>query len=158
MINILSIFPYYATLLHIRHLPYLMLQEDNMIILIVRLSFQKLIYCIIIGKYKYVSKLVKLHRYVIIHGNIAGEGNGNPLQYSCLEHPMDRGAWQATVHGVGRVGHDLVTKPPHGNIVRPVTVVAFFCSVFDLVLSGFCFYLHCGNHRVLPLNNKQEKP
>ena len=27
-------------------------------------------------------------------------GNGNPLQYSCLENPMDRGAWQATAHGV----------------------------------------------------------
>ena len=39
------------------------------------------------------------------------EGNGNPLQYSCLEDPMDREAWQATVHGVARVGHDLVTKP-----------------------------------------------
>ena len=31
---------------------------------------------------------------------INGEGNGNPLQYSCLENPMDRGAWQAMVHGV----------------------------------------------------------
>ena len=29
-----------------------------------------------------------------------GEGNGNPLQYSCLENPMDRGAWRTTVHGV----------------------------------------------------------
>ena len=29
-----------------------------------------------------------------------GRGHGNPLQYSCLENPMDRGAWQATVHGV----------------------------------------------------------
>ena len=29
-----------------------------------------------------------------------GEGNGNPLQYSCLESPMDRGAWWATVHGI----------------------------------------------------------
>ena len=29
-----------------------------------------------------------------------GEGNGNPLQYSCLKNPMDRGPWQATVHGV----------------------------------------------------------
>ena len=28
------------------------------------------------------------------------EGNGNPLQYSCLKNPMDRGAWRATVHGV----------------------------------------------------------
>jgi len=29
-----------------------------------------------------------------------GEGNGNPLQYSCLENPIDRGAWQSRVHGV----------------------------------------------------------
>ena len=38
-----------------------------------------------------------------------GEGNGNPFQYSCLENPMDRGAWwgMCTVHGVARFGHDL---------------------------------------------------
>ena len=41
-----------------------------------------------------------------------GEGNGNPLQYSCLENPMDRGSWQTTVYGVTRVGHHLVTEPP----------------------------------------------
>ena len=33
-------------------------------------------------------------------GRSPGEGNGYPLQYSCLENPLDRGAWQATVHGV----------------------------------------------------------
>ena len=33
-------------------------------------------------------------------GKSPGEGNGNPLQYSCLVNPMDRGAWWATVHGV----------------------------------------------------------
>ena len=33
-------------------------------------------------------------------GRSSGEGNGNPLQYSCLENPMDRGAWWAAVHGV----------------------------------------------------------
>ena len=33
-------------------------------------------------------------------GRSPGGGNGNPLQYSCLENPMDRGAWRATVHGV----------------------------------------------------------
>ena len=33
-------------------------------------------------------------------GRSPGEGNGNPLQHSCWENPMDRGAWQATVHGV----------------------------------------------------------
>ena len=41
-----------------------------------------------------------------------GEGNGNPLQSSCLGNPMDRGGWQAAVHGVARVGHNLATKPP----------------------------------------------
>ena len=35
-----------------------------------------------------------------------GGGNGNPLQYSCLENPMDRVAWWATLHVVVRVGHD----------------------------------------------------
>ena len=35
-----------------------------------------------------------------------GEGNGNPLQYSCLENTMDRGAQWAAVHGSHRVGHD----------------------------------------------------
>ena len=35
-------------------------------------------------------------------GRSLGEGNGNPLQYSCLENPMDRGAWWATVHGVAK--------------------------------------------------------
>ena len=35
-----------------------------------------------------------------------GDGDGTPLQYSCLENPMDGGAWWAAVHGVARVGHD----------------------------------------------------
>ena len=35
-------------------------------------------------------------------GRSPGEGNGNPLQYSCLEDSMDRGAWWATVHGVAK--------------------------------------------------------
>ena len=43
-------------------------------------------------------------------GRSPGEGNGNPPQYSCLENPMDGGAWQATVPGVARVGHDLAIK------------------------------------------------
>ena len=39
-------------------------------------------------------------------GRPPGEGNGNPPQYSCLENPMDRGAWQAIGHGVARVSHN----------------------------------------------------
>ena len=45
-------------------------------------------------------------------GKFPGEGNGTPLQYSCLGNARDREAWWATVHGVTRVGHNLVTKPP----------------------------------------------
>ena len=37
-----------------------------------------------------------------IDGETVGEGNGNPLQYSCLENPMDEGAWCAAVHGVAK--------------------------------------------------------
>ena len=40
-------------------------------------------------------------------GRSPGEGNGNPLQYSCLENPMDKGPWQATVLRVARIRHDL---------------------------------------------------
>ena len=36
-----------------------------------------------------------------------GKGNGSPLQYSCLENPMDRGAWQAAVHGIAKSGTRL---------------------------------------------------
>ena len=39
-------------------------------------------------------------------GRSPGAGNHNPIQYSCLENPKDRGAWWATVHEVTRVKHD----------------------------------------------------
>ena len=42
---------------------------------------------------------------------MVGEGNGNPLQYPCLENPVDRGVWKAAVRGVERVRHNLATKP-----------------------------------------------
>ena len=43
-------------------------------------------------------------------GRSPGGGNGNLLQYSCLENHMDRGAWRDSVHGVARVGHSSATK------------------------------------------------
>ena len=43
-------------------------------------------------------------------GIFPGEENGNPLQYSCLGNPKDKGVWWATVHGLQRVGHDLATR------------------------------------------------
>ena len=45
-------------------------------------------------------------------GRSAGEGNDNPLRYSCLENPIDRGTWWAIVHGVAK-SYDLVTKQHH---------------------------------------------
>ena len=48
----------------------------------------------------------------IFQSTLIGEGNVNILQYSCLENAMGRGAWQVTVHGIARVGHNVVTKPP----------------------------------------------
>jgi len=43
-------------------------------------------------------------------GRSPGEGNGNPLQYSCLGNPVDRGTWWSTVQGIARVGYNLATK------------------------------------------------
>ena len=43
-------------------------------------------------------------------GRSPGEGNDNPLQYSCLGNPMDRGTWQAIDYGLAMVGHGLATK------------------------------------------------
>ena len=49
-----------------------------------------------VNKYKFGFALQINNRPIRLNG----EGNGNPLQYSCLENPMDRGAWYAAVHGV----------------------------------------------------------
>ena len=45
-----------------------------------------------------------------------GRGNGNPLQYFCLENPMCRGAWWATVHGLQRVGHNWAFTHAHSLV------------------------------------------
>ena len=57
------------------------------------------------------------HRFDPWSDRFPGEGNGNPLQCSCLGNPMDTGAWQTTVHGVA-VRHDLATKQPPPSCIR----------------------------------------
>ena len=55
-------------------------------------------------------------------GGSPGEGNGNPLQYSCLENPMDRGAWRAAVHGVTKES-DMTEQL--NNIIGPSVKCCF---------------------------------
>ena len=76
-------------------------------------------------------------------GRSPGEVNGNPLQYSCLEIPKDRGAWQATVHWVPRVRLDLVTTPPplktNCNIIFHILLITTpISSLFFTSLDHHC--------------------
>ena len=74
------------------------------------------------GKNKLVSGI---NRYILLYAkqinnkvllhSTPGEGNGSPLQYSCLVNLMVRRAWWVTIHGVARVGYALMTKPPLYN-------------------------------------------
>ena len=80
-------------------------------------------------------------------GRSPGEGNGNQLQYSCLENPMDRGFWQATVHGVARVRHNLTAKPPPLFNMRNNEFKT--SKVVNLVFS---------RHRKVSLNIQHRKP
>ena len=61
-------------------------------------------------------------------GRSPGEGNGKPLQYSCLENPMDRGAWWAAVHGVAKSWPGLTYTQILGSHkpLFPSVVVLFF--------------------------------
>ena len=56
-------------------------------------------------------------------GRSPGGGNGNPLQYSCLRNPMDRGAWRATVYGVAMSRTRLSTQQVHTRyiLIRELT-------------------------------------
>ena len=55
-----------------------------------------------------------------------GGRNGNPLQYSCLENPMDRGAWWATVHGVAKSQSQRSTHMPPCHAKVDLRMVKFF--------------------------------
>ena len=80
-------------------------------------------------------------RYLLGSERCPGGGRGNPLQYSCLGNAMDRGECWAIVHGVIRVGHNLVTKPaPYiDNILTPLFL--------DLSASGLTDWFPTGEDR-----------
>ena len=70
-------------------------------------------------------------------GRSPQEGHGNPLQYSCLGNPMDRGAWRAALHGVARVGYSWATEQAgmYCKLPAKVTVRHFVCRTFIASMS-----------------------
>ena len=101
-----------------------------------------------------------------------GEGNGNPLQYSCLENPTNGGASQSTVHGVARVGHDLATKPPptflmntDAKILKKVLPnqnnstlkVSYTVIKWCLSLKCKCFNIHISINKTHYINRMKDK-
>ena len=71
-------------------------------------------------------------------GRFLGGGHGNPLQYSCLENPMDRGTWQATVHGVTKSHRQLkwISRQVGRDITLPTKVHLVKAVVFPVVMYG----------------------
>ena len=70
-------------------------------------------------------------------GKSPGEGYGNPLQYSCLGNPMDRGAWRAAVHGVMKSGTRLKRLSTHACVIASRTSFQ----------SSLCYYSHFPNEK-----------
>ena len=66
-------------------------------------------------------------------------GNGTPLQYSCLENSIDRGAWQATIQGLQRVGHDWACTHTHTHTQNQET---------NYVSKAFCYHYFSVTHMV----------
>ena len=83
-----------------------------------------------------------------------GEGNGNPPQYSCLENSMDRGAWQATVHGVAKSQTQLSDRARHTSPSQALEFMSFHQGLdFDVTdlpglsspFLGFFFFFFFGS-------------
>ena len=88
-------------------------------------------------------------------GKSPGEGNGNPLQYYCLENPMDRGAWWATVHGVEKsrtwLSDFTFTFCHKGGVICISEVIDISPGNLD---SSLCFFQSSISHDVLCIEVK----
>ena len=84
-------------------------------------------------------------------GRFPGGGQGNPFQYSCLENPMDRGPWQAIVHEVISIGHDLATFKfsPLGMQVNGHSSWCHFTNNYTLISCRACS--QCPRHCAVSL-------
>ena len=73
-------------------------------------------------------------------GKSSGEGNGNPVQYSFLENPMDRGAWWPTVHGVTKES-DTTKLQQHINICILTCAFIDYIYIYIQIYMQICLYL-----------------
>ena len=98
----------------------------------------------LLANFKYIIYYYNYSPHDPWAGRSPEEVNGNPLQYSCLENPMDRGTWWATVHGVARVWHNLATKlpPPSPHSHHAVHKVSRTYSFYNWRFVPFDQYLH----------------
>ena len=111
-------------------------------------------YCSHCGK-EYSVSSKKLNRIIIWPSNSTGEGNGNPLQYSCLENPWDGGAWWAAIYGVAQSRTPLKwlssssnsTSVYICNIHRHYMYIVLssknFCSLYLLFPSWYHLFQAC---------------
>ena len=81
------------------------------------------------------------HKWLHFHFSLSciGEGNGNPLQCSCLENPRDRGAWRATVHGVAKSW----TWQNDGHTTKLFVTNSILYYLIFSALVDFLFYVYC---------------
>ena len=75
-------------------------------------------------------------------GRSPGGGNGNPLQYSCLENPMDRGAWQATIHPLGPKEPDMTEQlSMHMKIKRNTDSISHIFVLYIYVYTQILYIM-----------------
>ena len=71
-------------------------------------------------------------------GQLPGEGNGNPLQCSCLENPRDGGTWWAVVYGVAKSRTQLKRLSSSSSSIQPIFKLF---QLFSKLLNSFCHFL-----------------
>ena len=99
-------------------------------------------------------------------GRFPGVGNGNLLQYSCLQDSMDKGAWWATAHGSQRVGHDWMSTHTHSWYttlckfkVYNVLIWHSYLLMYTILKSSYLsqlsyYYKSLSSHLYITTNNK----
>ena len=75
-------------------------------------------------------------------GSSPGEGNGNPFQYSCLENPMERGAWETIIHGVTKSWTELKQLSMHTRLY-----------IYMCVCVCVCIHIHTYTYRGFPVSS-----